>query len=151
MYLLIAAGAIFIVTPLAITPEVHCREYECPAWLRATLVAIGAMFGGGALLALLRGLVWGSRLDTVRGDIVWWHGAPPVKEERIAISHIERIRVSEGDSATLTLYASDGRKLYMPTECVRSPAEWAVAMVERYASIKLELPDRRVKSEDDTR
>ena len=104
------------------------------------------LMGGGALLAILRKFGWGSRIDFKSNDIVWWYGAPTAKERRIAIASIGRIRVEHDDSVTLWLYDRNGRKIFLPTECVRSPVEWAAALGARFPSIQVELPGRKAKS-----
>jgi len=141
-YLLIAAGALFLWAPLAVSPEVHCVEYPCPVWLRAVIFGLGALFGGGALLAVIRGIEWGSRLDESTGEIVWFHGPPGVAEHRIAVARIGRIEVLGGDSVRLILHDAEGRPIPMPTECARPPtAEWAAEIGRRYPHIRIEISD----------
>jgi hypothetical protein len=76
---------------------------------------------------------------------VWWHGPPTAKEKRIAIASIGRIHIEEGEGVTLWLYDRNGRKIFLPTECVRSPVEWAAAIGARFPSIQVELPGQRTK------
>jgi hypothetical protein len=145
MYTLVIAGAVFVVAPLLLSPETDCREVPCPVWVRTIVFAIGVLMGGGALLALVRKVGWGSRVDFKSNDIVWWYGAQPAKEKRIAIGSIGRIRVEGGEGVTLWLYDRNGRKIFLPTECVRAPVEWAAALGARFPSIQVELPGRRTK------
>jgi hypothetical protein len=146
IYLAIVVGIAFVVA--AFSPEVGCGAPTCPFWLRPAVFGLGALTAAGALLAILRGLVWGSRVDLERSDIVWWNGPPGAKERRIAISRIRRIRVEESDGVTLSLFDAEGRTIYMPTECVRSAADWAAAMGARFASIQVELPARTTAAEE---
>ena len=146
MYTLVIAGAVFIVAPLLLSPERDCREVSCPVWVRTIVFSIGAVMGGGALLAIVRKFGWGSRIDFKSNDIVWWYGPPTAKERRIAIASIGRIRVEQDDSVTLWLYDRNGRKIFLPTECVRSPVQWAAAIGARFPSIQVELPGRNKAS-----
>jgi hypothetical protein len=113
--------------------------------VRTIVLSIGVLMGGGALLAIIRKFGWGSRIDLKSNDIVWWYGPPTAKERRIAIASIGRIRVEQDDSVTLWLYDRNGRKIFLPTECVRSPVEWAAAMDARFPTILVELPGRTTK------
>ncbi|HUS52761.1 MAG TPA: hypothetical protein VMY41_01990 [Thermohalobaculum sp.] len=128
--------------PFAITPEVDCREYPCPLWLRGVAFLLGALFGCGALLAIVRGMVWGGRLDSTTGEILWWHGAPGDREHRIPVAQISRIIVTHGDSVSLSLRDTEGRRVVLPAECVPPPiAEWAAEMGRRFPHIEIEIND----------
>ena len=76
---------------------------------------------------------------------MWWNGAPTAKERRIAIASIGRIRVEHDDSVTLWLYDRNGRKIFLPTECVRSPVEMGRGPGARFPSIQVELPGPTTK------
>jgi hypothetical protein len=141
MYLVTAVGAAFALA--AVSPQVGCAGPSCPFWLRPVVFGIGAIMAGGASFAILRNVVWGSRVDLKRNDIVWWYGPRPGKEKRIAIASIGRIRVEQGEGVTLWLYDRNGRKIFLPTECVRSPVEWGAAMGARFPTIQVELPGRK--------
>jgi hypothetical protein len=149
MYTLVIAGAVFVVAPLLLSPETDCREVPCPVWVRTIVFAIGALMGGGALLAIVRKFGWGSRVDFKSNDIVWWYGTPAAKQRRIAIASIGRIRVDEGEGVTLRLYDRNGGKIFLPTECVLSPVEWATAMGVRFPSIRVELPGPKAGNRTD--
>lgn len=141
-YLLVAMGALFVFAPLAITPATHCVEYPCPLWLRGFIFLLGAVFGGGALVAILRRIEWGSYVDQETGEIVWWHGRPGCMRMRIPIDRIGRIVVEGGDSVSLRLTDIDGRRILLPSECVRPPiADWAAEIGRRYPAIEVDIRD----------
>jgi hypothetical protein len=135
-YLLIAAGALFVWAPLAVSPELHCVEYPCPIWLRAFIFGLGALFGGGALVAVLRGIEWGSRLDERTNEIVWWHGPPGAVEHRIPVARIRRIEVLGGDSVRMILRDAEDRRSTMPTDCAHPPE-----IGRCYPHIRIEISD----------
>lgn len=141
-YILVVFGGLFMLAPLAISPAVDCVEYPCPLWLRGFTFVLGLLFGGGALVAILRGIEWGSKVAAAEGEILWWHGNLGGAVKRIPIERIGRIVVADGDSVSLSLFDIDGRRILLPSECVRPPiAAWAVEIGRRYPRITVEISE----------
>ena len=140
IYVALAAGTLFAIEPLLVEPTRHCVEYPCPVWLRATIVALGLVFGGGAAYALIGNLQWGSRIDAAGRTLVWWHGNPPRAEHHIDVDRIGRLSVdTTGDSNMLAFTDTAGRAIHVPTECIPSPIErWARDFTQRFPHVTLE-------------
>jgi hypothetical protein len=137
-YALIVMGLIFASLFFMLEPARDCIEEPCPFWLRAAGSGLGLLFASGGLNALWRDWQWGSRVEA--DALVWWNGPPPVQEHRLPIERIATLRYrSWTDSTDIDFLGADGKKIYVPADCLPSPLEqWATAFVARFPQVTLD-------------
>jgi hypothetical protein len=140
IYSVLAVSSIFAITALSIKPEVHCLEYDCPVWLRGLLFGFASFLVLGAVLALVRNSVWGSRVDRQTRRLIWWAGVPPCQEQEIDIDQIAVVRVeTSGDTNRLVLRDKSGEPVFIDPFCLRPPyLDWAKAFVREFPHVRLE-------------
>lgn len=140
LYAVLAAGLVFVFVAFTIDPARGCAAHGCAGWIRWLAFVVGVSFAGGAALAMWRKCEWGSYIDAEARHIVWWHGAPPRREQMIAADGIAVIRVeTRWDSDRLILIDRTGRRIAMPAECVPQPvAEWGRSLAKQFPHIRFE-------------
>jgi hypothetical protein len=138
-YVILAMGLVFVLTALTIDPAKNCVEYPCPLWLRGLGGGLGALFALGALGAIWKGFKYGSRVDVARHALIWWEGYPPVEENTISIDEISVIEIdSFSDNTKLRLFDSQGKRIYLPDQCIPSQyEEWARLVSQTFLHIKV--------------
>lgn len=125
-YVLVAVGLL-----LMFTAFMGQSSQDSP-WIGRVVGGLGALFGLGALYALLRDWQVGSFVDPLRKTLQWWASYPPVQVQVIPLAELGRIRLSESsDGSTLTLFDRKGRRVSFPAECAPRPwVAWAAALQE---------------------
>ena len=140
LYAVMAAGLVLVFAAVAIDPARDCVDYDCPGWLRWPALGVGAVFAGGAALAMAQKAEWGSRIDIGARQLIWWNGAPPCRVRIVDLTRLAVVRVeTRWDSDRLILKDVNGKTLHMPVECAPHPlATWAQTLVALFPHIRVE-------------
>lgn len=139
-------GLAFAIAGWTIDPATNCSaDGECAPWLVPIAFVVGivsAMMGGMQLIINPRS---GSCIDTISGELVWWHGlvadGRASDTGRLALAHIARVvLVSNSDDNELFLYDAQRQLLPFPKDEVMPwrHDQWAKALATHVPGLVIE-------------